>query len=183
MRRLHGFLLGLVMLAACGGAADLDDAPVPLGDFNLVHNVAVAPKAQRGPLSRPATEEQLAEAMRLAVAQRFDRYDGPRNYHFGVSVEGYNLAVPGVPLVVSPKSVLIINLTVWDDALGKKLNDEPEQITVLETFGTGAIVGSGYTLSAEEQLTQLAQNAAKAIERYLVKQMEEEGWFKGAAEG
>jgi len=176
MRRLHGFLLGLVMLAACGGAADLDDAPVPLGDFNLVHNVAVAPKAQRGPLSRPATEEQLAEAMRLAVAQRFDRYDGPRNYHFGVSVEGYNLAVPGVPLVVSPKSVLIINLTVWDDALGKKLNDEPEQITVPETVGTGAIVGSGYTLSAADQLTQRAPKAANAIERTLGKQREAGGW-------
>ncbi|MEO0504044.1 MAG: hypothetical protein AAFZ14_12020, partial [Pseudomonadota bacterium] len=83
----------------------------------------------------------------------------------------------GVPLVLSPKSALILNLTVWDDAAGKKLNEEPQQITVLETFGTGTIVGSGYTLSAEEQLVQLSQNAAKSVERYLVRQMKEEGWF------
>ncbi|MEL7100574.1 MAG: hypothetical protein AAGM84_17240 [Pseudomonadota bacterium] len=180
MHRIFALLLGLTVLAACGGgAADLDAPPAPLGDFNLVHNVVVAPKALKGgPISREASEEQLTTAMRTAIAERFDRYDGPRNYHFGVSVEGYILAQPGIPLVLAPKSGLIILITVWDDAAGKKMNEEPHQITVLETFGTGAIIGSGYTLTAEEQLEQLAQNASKAIERYLVKQMEEEGWFK-----
>ena len=167
----------LVMVAACAGNADLDQAPVPLGDFNLVHNIVVAPKAQRGPLSREATDEQLIESVKSALAERFDRYDGDKRYHFGVSVEGYVLAVPGIPLVVSPKSALILNVTVWDDAAGKKLNEEPKQITVLETFGTGTLIGSGYTLSAEEQLLQLSQNAAKSIERYLVRQHKEEGWF------
>ena len=74
-------------------------------------------------------------------------------------------------------------MTVWDDAAGKKLNEEPEQITVLETFGTGTVVGSGYTLTPDEQLKQLSQNAAKAVERYLVKQMREEGWFTAQTEG
>ena len=54
---------------------------------------------------------------------------------------------------------------------------------MLETFGTGTVVGSGYTLSAEEQLEQLSENAAKAIERYLVKQMKEEGWFVTTGSG
>jgi len=181
MRRIIALLFSLTVLAACGGgAADLDGPPVPLGDFNLMHNVVVAPKAIKGSaISREASEEQLTTAIRTAIAERFDRYEGPRNYHFGVSVEGYVLAQPGIPLVLAPKSGLIILVTVWDDAAGKKLNEEPHQITVLETFGTGAIIGSGYTLTAEEQLEQLAQNAAKAIERYLVQQMEEEGWFKG----
>ncbi|WP_299621269.1 hypothetical protein [uncultured Tateyamaria sp.] len=159
----------------------MDEAPVPLGDFNLVHNIVVAPKAQRGPLSRKASEEQLVETMKSAIAERFDRYDGNRRYHFGISVEGYVLAVPGVPVVLAPKSIMIINLTVWDDAAGKKLNDQPEQITVAETFGTGAVVGSGYTLTAQQQLEQLSENAAKAVERYLVKQQAEQGWFKSSA--
>jgi hypothetical protein len=171
-------ILMLLLVAACGGGADLDEPPVALGDFNLVHNIVVAPKAQRGPLSRKATEDQLVAAMRGAIAERFDRYEGDVDYHFGISVEGYVLAAPGVPIVLAPKSILIINLTVWDDAAGKKLNDEPHQITVLETFGTGAVIGSGYTLDAEAQLAQLSQNAAKAVERYLVKQQAEQGWFK-----
>ena len=51
-------------------------------------------------------------------------------------------------------------------------------ITVLETFGTGSIVGSGFTLTPEEQLRQLTQNAAKAVERYLLEQKREQGWFE-----
>ncbi len=177
MRFMAKMLVVLLCVAGCSSTADLDDAPVPLGDFNLVHNIAVAPKAQKGPFSRDATEAELVDALTKAADARFGRYSGARNYHFGMSVEGYVLAAPGIPLVLAPKSALIINLTVWDDAKGTKLNASPQTITVLESFGTGAIVGSGYTLSAEEQLTQLSQNAAKAIERYLRKQMLEEGWF------
>lgn len=171
-------LVLVALIAGCSGKADLDKPPVPLGDFSLYHNIVVASKAQRGPLSREATEEQLAEAMRAAVAERFGRYNGARRYHFGISIEGYLLAEPGIPLVVSPKSILILNLTVWDDAAGKKLNDEPFQITVIETLGAGFVVGSGYTMTAEEQLVQLSQNAAKEIEFYLLEQMEELGWFE-----
>ena len=171
-------LVMMVVLSACASSRDLDDAPVPLGDFRLVHNIVIADKAQRGPLSRKASEDQLATAVKAAMAERFGRYDGASRYHFGISVEGYVLAQPGIPLVLAPKSALILNVTVWDDAAGGKLNDEPEQITVLETFGTAPIIGTGYTMSAEEQLTELSQNAAKAVERFLVRQQTEQGWFK-----
>ena len=179
MLRTLAALCLAALLAACNGAADLNQPPVPLGDFNLVHNIAVAPKAQRGPLSREVSKEQLVKALTDATAERFDRYDGARNYHFGMSVEGYNLAVPGIPVVFAPKSILIINLTVWDDAKNLKLNPKPHQITVFESFDQGPVVGSGYTKSAEEQLKNLSQNAAKAIESYLVKQNRAEGWFNG----
>ncbi|GGX45047.1 hypothetical protein GCM10007385_11270 [Tateyamaria omphalii] len=174
------WVLGLVILAglsACASSRDLNEAPVPLGDFRLEHNIVIANNAQRGPLSRPATEEQLTAAVKGAVAERFGRYNGASRYHFGISVEGYVLAQPGIPLVLAPKSALILNVTVWDDAAGGKLNDEPEQITVLETFGTAPIIGTGYTMTAEEQLKELSQNAAKAVERFLVKQRNEQGWF------
>ena len=179
MIRIASILMSVLMIAACNGAADLNKAPVPLGDFNLVHNIAVAPKVQKGPLSRKASDEMLIKAMTDATAERFGRYNGTRNYHFGMSIEGYNLALPGIPLVFAPKSVLIINLTVWDDAKNKKLTPKPHQITVLESFDQGPIVGSGYTKSAEEQLKNLSQNAAKSIENYLVKQNKAEGWFNG----
>lgn len=182
MIRLLTLLTALLFLAACNGAADLNKAPVPLGDFNLVHNIAVASKAQKGPLSREVSKQQLITALTDATAERFGRYDGTRNYHFGMSVEGYVLAQPGIPLVFAPKSILIINLTVWDDARGIKLNPKPHQITVLESLDQGPIVGSGYTKSAEEQLRNLSQNAAKAIETYLVRQNREKGWFDGQSE-
>ena len=180
--RVIALLMGIVMLAACNGARDLGDAPVPLGDFNLVHNLAVASKAVQGPLSRTASEEELVKALTDATAERFGRYKGTRNYHFGMSVEGYVLAQPGIPIVFAPKSILIINVTVWDDAKNLKLTPEPHQITVLESLDQGAIVGSGYTKSAEEQLKNLSQNAAKQIENFLVQQNKEKGWFNGVVD-
>ncbi|MFK7836103.1 MAG: hypothetical protein AB8B60_07775 [Sulfitobacter sp.] len=182
MSRVLVILLSVVMLAACNGARDLGKAPVPLGDFNLVHNIAVAPKAVKGPLSREVSKDELSKALMDATKERFGRYSGSRDYHFGMSVEGYVLAQPGIPLVFAPKSILIINLTVWDDAKNKKLTAEPQQITVLESFDQGPVVGSGYTKSAQEQLKNLSQNAAKQIENFLVKKNREEGWFNGGTE-
>ncbi len=181
MSRILVVLMSLLWLVACNGARDLNDPPVPLGDFNLVHNIAVAPKAVKGPLSREVSEEVLAKALSDATEERFGRYNGSRDYHFGMSVEGYVLAQPGIPLVLSPKSILIVNLTVWDDAKNVKLTPEPHQITVLESLDQGPFVGSGYTKSAEEQLKNLSQNVAKQIENYLVKQNREKGWFNGTA--
>ncbi len=74
-----------------------------------------------------------------------------------MSVEGYVLAQPGIPLVFAPKSILIVNFTLWDDAKNKKLNAKPHQITVFESFDQGPIIGSGYTKSAEEQLKKVAR--------------------------
>ncbi|HAR80760.1 MAG TPA: hypothetical protein DCS25_00005 [Sulfitobacter pontiacus] len=175
-------MISIVVLSACNGASDLDKPAVPLGDFNLYHNIVVAPKVQKLPISREVSEEVLTTAVKDAIAERFDRYEGARNYHFGVSVEGYVLAPPGIPLVLAPKSIMILNLTVWDDAAGQKLTDEPHQITVFESLDQGPIVGSGYTKTAEEQLKNLSQNAAKSIENYLVKQNKAEGWFERPAD-
>ena len=149
-----------------------------LGNFRLGHNIAVAPKMTKGPFSREATEEEWIAAMTAAVDERFGRYEGEKLYHFGISIEGYVLAQPGIPLVASPKSILVINLTVWDDAAGKKLNDEVKQITVLENLGGDSLIGSGYTKTREEQMQQLSRIAVKEIQRYLVRQQSEEGWFK-----
>jgi hypothetical protein len=178
LRIIFGGLL-MLSVAACNGAADLQDAPEPLGDFRLGHNIVVAPKVVKGPLSRNATEEELTTALQTAIAERFDRYEGEKLYHFGVSVEGYVLAAPGIPLVLAPKSIMIVNITVWDNAANAKMNTKAHQITVLESLDQGPLLGSGYTKSAEEQLKNLSQNAAKSIERYLTNQKAEKGWFTG----
>ena len=177
MMRSLGALLLAGALAACNGAADLADPAVPLGDFNLSHNIVVAPKVQKVPLSRELDVEVMTTMLQAAVAERFDRYEGDRLYHFGISIESYFLAPPGVPLVAAPKSAMIIRITIWDDARNLKLTPVAQQLTVIESFDQGPIVGSGYTKTAEEQFLNLSQNAVKQIENFLVRKNEEEGWF------
>lgn len=171
-------LLGLLFLAACAGSTDLD-APVPyMGNFQLGHNVVVAPNLTRGPASREASKEEWIEAMTSAISERLGRHEGTKLYHLGVSVEGYVLAIPGVPLVASPKSALILNVTAWDDAAGRKLNEKPHMITVMESISGQTIFGSGLTQSKEVQMANLSRNAAKLIESWLNRQNDELGWFE-----
>lgn len=179
MVRFAAFLGLCALLAACGTAEDLDEAPVPLGDFRLGHNIVVAPNLTKGPLSREASEEEWIAAVTKAVEDRFGRYEGERFYNFGISVEGYVLAQPGLPVVASPRSALIVRLTVWDDAARAKLNPEPEVVTVTEALSGETVVGSGLTQTRERQIENLAISAAKQIERWLVRQNRWEGWFGG----
>ena len=97
----------------------------------------------------------------------------------GVAVEGYVLATPGIPLVYTPRSVLIFSVNFYDDETRERLNDEAIQITVFEACCTVPILGSGLTKSREEQMEALAFNAARAIER---KMRENADWFGGTPE-
>jgi len=181
MTRLLAFL-GLLLLAACTDPNDLDEAPAYLGNFQLGHNVVVAPNLTKGPASREASAEEWIAAMTEAVTDRFTRYEGGKLYHLGISIEGYVLAVPGVPLVASPKSALILHVTVWDDAAGRKLNEEPHLVTVMESISGNTILGSGLTQTKEVQLENLARNAAKLIETWLIRQNTKFGWFEDDAQ-
>lgn len=173
--------LSLLWLSACTNPNDLDKAPVPLGNFSLGHNVVVAPTLVKSPVSREVDKEDFIAAMKEAIDERFRRYEGDRLYHIGISLEGYALAPPGIPLVASPKSILIFNVTIFDDAKGEKLNKKVKQITVIESFGSGSVLGSGYTQTAEEQMHGLARNGAKEIQNWLVRMNYEKGWFKDEA--
>lgn len=177
LSRLFAIVL-LTALAACGGTADLAETPEPLGNFRLAHNIVVAKNATKLPLSRPATPEELKSTLTDAIQARLGRYEGDKLYHLGVNIDGFLLAVPGIPVVASPKSALIISVTVWDDAKGGKIVDKPHQITVLEQISGETIVGSGLTQSREVQLKNLTENAARALEKYL---RANEEWFAPTA--
>jgi hypothetical protein len=177
--RFIALFLGLSVVTACTNANDLNEDPAYLGDFNLGHNIVVAPNLTKGPASREASEEEWVEVMTKAIDDRFGRYEGERLYHLGVSIEGYVLAIPGVPLVASPKSALILHVTAWDDERQKKLNPEPRQVTVLESISGNTLLGSGLTQSKEKQLDNLSRNAAKLIENWLVRENAGNGWFEG----
>ena len=179
MLRIIALLSLLTGLVACTNPNDLDKPPPPLGDFKLGHNIAVAPNITKGPLSRDASKDEWIAALTKAVDERFSRYDGDKLYHLAFSIEGYVLAMPGVPIIASPSSALILDVTVWDDAAGAKLNEKPKQITIIESFSGATIIGSGLTQSKEQQMTNLTRNAAKQIQNWLMRQKREEDWFGG----
>ena len=175
MRLLSPVLPLLLMVALLGACADgriVGEPRAELGDFRLSHNIVLAENAVQGPLSRPAPEGAWEDALRGAIAQRFGRYEGDRLYHLAVNVDAYVLAVPGIPLVVSPRSALILGVFVWDDALGRPLNEERRQITVLESISGETVIGSGLTQTAEQQMQVLSRNAARAIENWLAEHPE-----------
>ncbi|MEL6916081.1 MAG: hypothetical protein AAFP13_16425 [Pseudomonadota bacterium] len=166
LRRLAPALACLA-LAACATTGP-GTAPEPIGDFELGFLVPVAsPNLTQGPLSRTATPEEWKAAVDAAFARHFSAFEGGTFYHLGVIVEGYVLAQPGIPVVLSPKSVLIFSVTVIEDATQTTLTAEPEQFTVLEDFSATSIVGSGLVLSKEEQLAALAENASARVETWL----------------
>jgi hypothetical protein len=126
-------LLAVVsVLAACAAQDPLEEDLPDMGDFRLAHNIVVAENMQQVPPSRNATPEEWQEIITSEIDRRFGGYEGDKLYHIGINVDGYALAPPGIPIVLNPRSVLVLSVNVWDDALGQKLHEEPEQIVIFE---------------------------------------------------
>lgn len=176
LTRLLSLLALAGLLAACADGRVMGEQRPELGNFRLSHNIVLAENAVQGPLSRQADTATLERVLREQIANRFERYQGDRLYHLAVTVDAYVLAVPGIPLVASPRSALILGVFVWDDALGRPLNAERRQITVLENVSGESVVGSGLTQTADQQMLVLSRNAARAIEAWLASHPE---WFGG----
>ena len=164
----------LAVLAACAPKPDLNKPPVPLGRFLLGLNIVVTNAMQKSPVSREATGDEWQAAIKDAVKARFGRYDGDKYYDVSVNVLGYALAPPGIPIILAPKSILIFEVRLWEDATQHQLNVKPKLFTVFEGTSGATIIGSGYSRTKEEQMKLLSYNAAKAIEGWMVAHPE---WF------
>lgn len=176
--RAHVASIALLLLAACANRADLSEPVDPIGDFRLGHNVVLATDVTEGPLSRKATDEELETALRNEIEQRLRRYDGDGLYHIGVRIEAYVLAQPGIPIVLAPRSVMLLAVNIWDNDTRERLNDEPVRITAFEGANTGVpLVPSGLVKSREQQLENLSISAAQELEQLLRKNAET--WFAG----
>jgi hypothetical protein len=173
MIRLFATLLCLPLLLACA-KQDLSGPPVPLGQFVMGHNIVVTTNMQKVPISREATGAEWEAALEQAMEDRFGRYDGDQIYNFGIAIDAYALAPPGIPVVAAPKSVLAITANIWDDDEQLKLNEEGKQMIVFEGFSGESVIGTGLTRTKEEQMAALAFNAALAVERWLLEHPE---WF------
>lgn len=170
--RRPALLLSFALALAACGQSDLADPPVPLGDFALGLNIVVADKVEMVPISRKATPDEWETAMKKAVADRFGRYEGTKLYNIGISVDGYALAPPGIPVVAAPKSVLVVTANIWDDAAQQKLNPEGRQFTVFESLSGDTVIGTGLTRTKQQQMDALSYNAAKKVETWLLENPE-----------
>ena len=159
--------LGLLTLAACD-ARDAGDPPNPMGNFAMGLNIVVADHAQTVPISRQATAEEWKTVMAKAMQDRFGSYSGPKLFDFGVSIDGYMLAPPGIPFVASPHSAMIFTVNVWDDAKQQILVPGGKRMTYVEGISGDSIVGSGWTQNKDAQMKKLAFNAAKAVQDYML---------------
>ncbi len=176
--RTFALLVCLTVAAACAKKDELAGPTKNLGDFVLGLNIVVTDKMQKVPISRDATGEEWQAAISKAVQDRFGRYNGNKIYNIGIAVDGFALAPPGIPVVLAPKSILVISPSVFDDAAGTQLNTEPKQITAFERGSSKTFIGSGLTQTAEEQMAELAFVAVKSVEDWLV---ENPQWFGMAA--
>jgi hypothetical protein len=174
MTRLFAFVALMLSLAACDEFRDLEQPPEPMGRFLLGHNIVVSNDPQVGALSRKASDDEWIASLTEAVDERFRRYEGDQFYHIAIKVEGYVLAEPGIPLVASPKSVLLIAVTLWDDAREAKINEEPKGFTVFERLSGETFISSGLTQTKEIQMRNLSRNAAYQIHQWM---LENKQWF------
>ncbi len=163
--------LGLTVLAAffLGACAPgkIEDSPPPIGDFRLGHIIVSEKSAEQAPISREAEAGLLQTEIEEALQERLGRYKGGKWYHLAVSIGAYSLSGGGIPVVASPRSAIIVEVTVWDDAAAAKLNEEPRVFTVIEPTSPATIFGSGLVRTPEEQANVLAVSAADLVEKWL----------------
>lgn len=170
---LHVLCLAGLVLAGCTTELDEVTRNSPIGDFRLEHLVVVVDAPYRGPVSRSISDAALDAAVTEALKARLSRFDGSGAYSIGVKVTGYVLAPRAVPILFAPRSQLFLNVIAYD-ATPARLNAEPLQLVVNERAGGDTVIGSGYSQTAEEQLAELAQNAAIEVEKWLRANAE---WF------
>lgn len=166
-------LLAASLLAGCA-ADDLSKPPPAIGDFRLGYDIVVADNAEPAGPSRKATPDEWEAALKKAIDADIGRYQGDKLYHLGVALNAYALAVPGIPIVLSPKSVVVLTVDVWDDTAQRPVNAEGKRLTVFEGISGSTMVGSGLTKTREQQMETLSKNAAAAIAKWLE---ENKAWF------
>jgi hypothetical protein len=170
--RLILTLATVALLGACSPPQEMAAVPEPLGDFKLGYNIVVVDNPELLPFTRKATDAEWKAALEKAIAERFGRFQGTGEYHVALKLQAYALAQPGVPIVASPKSVLVVSANVWRPT--GKINPEPENLTVWEGVNGKNVLGSGLTQTKEEQMAKLAFNTALKVEDWFRSHPE---WF------
>ena len=171
------FIFFVGFLVGCAQEIPSSQKKNMIGEFRLGHSVVVGKEMIKGPMSRKADPKKITAVVKEAIVEKLSTYKGDQYYHVAVKIDAYILGRPGVPLLFSPKSALVMQITVWDDFRKSKINENPHQIVVLESLSVNTLIGSGLTQSAEMQLANLGAETAIQIENWILQQHETLGWF------
>lgn len=167
-RRLAPLALGgAATLAGCANAPDPLDGGLPaMGRFQLAQSVVVTDAMKQIPPSRRASPEAWEAMLEGELDRRFGRYAGGEGFFVALAVDGYSLAPPGIPVVLTPKSILVVTANLWRaDGPEKVLG--PEQLSVFEG-AESLLLGTGLIKSAEEQMLTLSRNMAARVQRWIL---------------
>ncbi|MGB3407965.1 MAG: hypothetical protein WBA67_10765 [Jannaschia sp.] len=160
------------LLSGCETPDPLGEEQREMGDFQLAYTVIVADKIKKIPPTRNATPEKWTEVMDAELQRRFGRYRGGKEYVIALALDGYALAPPGIPVVLTPKSIFVVTANVWEADPQRKIGG-PEQITTFEGADT-LFLGSGLMKDADEQMVTLARNMAGKVQSWMLRNGE---WF------
>ena len=105
--------------------------------------------------------------MTSEIERRFGQYKGGKGFVVAVAIDGYALAPPGIPIVLTPKSIMVVSANLWTADPQEKIAG-PEQLTTFEGADT-FLLGSGLQKTADEQLTTLSRNMVKKIQSWLLR--------------
>jgi len=176
MTRIIALFATLSLLVACGETR-LDEAPEDLGAFQARILHVYTEKALQWPMSRSADHSEWTDPIKSALETRLRRYEGGQQYDVAVTLEGFMLAPAGVPVLFSPKSVVVVNVFVYDVEQERFLAKKHQMEIFESTTGESALVGSGHARSKQEQIQGLAVNIADKVEEWMAEQHREQGWF------
>lgn len=176
MKHILSLIHVLALLVACGETR-LDEAPEDLGAFQARVTHVYTEKALKWPLSRDADHSEWTAPIENALNARLRRYEGSQEYDVAVTLEGFLLAPPGVPVLFSPKSAVVVNVFVYDVAAKTYLAKKHQMEIFESTTGESALLGSGHARSKQEQIQGLAINIADQVEEWMAEQHREQGWF------
>jgi hypothetical protein len=166
----YSIVIILLFCSACSISNYPTEIPtIPnIGKFKLGHLVVKAENAQKGFFSRNASEEVLEKTLKEKLTKLLSNQNGDHFFHISAIISGYVLAQPGIPVLLSPKSVLIIDVFIFDDKTQQKVFEKPRRFTIFESFSSDTIIGTGLTLTAEQQLDDLTTIAANKVGDWLI---------------
>ena len=170
--------LALLTLTVACGETQLRDAPKDLGEFSARVTYVHTDKARKWPTSRDAKGAEWNAPLQSALDTRMRRYQGRQKYDVAVTLEGFLLAPGGIQLILSPKSVAVVNVFVYDVEKKQFLVREHQMEVFESTTGHSALLGSGHARTKEEQIQGLSLNIVDKLEAYMSEQHMENGWFE-----
>jgi hypothetical protein len=160
--------LAVLTLTACTQAAPFaaSKAQTQIDDFKLGHVGIVTAHMERGVYSDEIQEEDLKSSLRSAITSRLSEYQGQSGFNIGVNVEAYALVNAAVPSVSSPKSILIMSVSFWDDSSDQKRIVAPVTVIAVDGLYGTSIIRTKPLKTKEQRVAALSAKAAFEIERY-----------------